>query len=79
MKPVRTHWILSREAPREDMMVGIAISIEVMPRATDNVPSETMRKTHHLKNGWGDGEDEEDGSILRSILLDPHGRQHANL
>ena len=79
MKPMRTHWILSREAPREDIMVGIAISIEVMPRATDKVPSETMRKTHHLRFGWEDCEDDGEASTLRSILLDPDGRQHANL
>src|SRR3990167_4258694 len=48
MNPVRTHWILLRETPSEDMMLGIAMSTAVRVRATDNVPRKRVKETHHL-------------------------------
>ena len=65
INPVRTHWILPREAPRENMMLGMATLREVTLSATDRVPRRRVKVTDHLRKAWDGWDDEDDPSTYR--------------
>ncbi len=49
MKPVSTHWMRFRDAPKEDMIVGIATLTAVTLKPTDRVPKKSVIETHHFR------------------------------